>query len=99
MKNLFLAKKYKRYNIVDLKNNYPEEFGRFVMALKNLEESDDWYRICGIHGNTFNGLIYLKLLNLLHNNISIINKNIFNNSNQKKIIFSNYFCVNRPSRY
>ena len=53
MKNLFLAKKHKRYNIVDLKNNYPEEFGRFVMALKNLEESDDWYRICGIHGNTF----------------------------------------------
>ena len=25
---------------------------------------------------------------MLHNNISIINKNIFNNSNQKKIIFS-----------
>ena len=23
------------------------------MALKNLEDSDDWYRICGIHGNTF----------------------------------------------
>jgi hypothetical protein len=31
----------------------PEKFGRFIMALKNLEESDDWYRICGIHGNTF----------------------------------------------
>ena len=53
MKNLFLAKKNKRMNIIDLKNNHPEEFGRFVMALKNLEESDDWYRICGIHGNTF----------------------------------------------
>jgi hypothetical protein len=23
------------------------------MALKHLQESDDWYRICGIHGNTF----------------------------------------------
>lgn len=45
--------KQKRLNIIDLKNNYPEKFGRFVMALKNLEESDDWYRICGIHGNTF----------------------------------------------
>jgi hypothetical protein len=53
MKNLFLAKKNKRMNIIDLKKNHPEEFGRFVMALKNLEESDDWYRICGIHGNTF----------------------------------------------
>ena len=46
MKNLFLAKKNKRMNIIDLKKNHPEEFGRFVMALKNLEESDDWYRIC-----------------------------------------------------
>ena len=44
--------KFKRINIVDLKNQ-PEQFGRFVMALKNLEASDDWYRICGIHGNTF----------------------------------------------
>jgi hypothetical protein len=44
---------YKRLNIIDLKNNHPEKFGRFVMALKNFEESDDWYRICGIHGNTF----------------------------------------------
>jgi hypothetical protein len=42
-----------RLNIVDLKKNHPEQFGRFVMALKNLEDSDDWYRICGIHGNTF----------------------------------------------
>jgi hypothetical protein len=24
-----------------------------MMALKNLEDSDDWARICGIHGNTF----------------------------------------------
>lgn len=45
--------KYLRINIVDLKNKYPERFGRFVMALKNLENSSDWYRICGIHGNTF----------------------------------------------
>jgi hypothetical protein len=44
--------KCKRMNIIDLKKQ-PEQFGRFVMALKNLEESDDWYRICGIHGNTF----------------------------------------------
>jgi hypothetical protein len=52
-KNLFLSKKNKRFNIIDLKKFYPEKFGEFVMALKNLEESDDWYRICGIHGNTF----------------------------------------------
>jgi hypothetical protein len=48
-----LSGKYKRHNIIDLKNNYPEKFGQFIMALKNLEESDDWYRICGIHGDTF----------------------------------------------
>jgi len=48
-----LGGKHKRLNIIDLKKNYPEKFGRFVMALKHLEESDDWYRICGIHGNTF----------------------------------------------
>ena len=53
LKTVSLAKKHKRFDIIDLKNNNPEEFGRFVMALKNLEESDDWYRICGIHGNTF----------------------------------------------
>lgn len=45
--------KWKRKNILDLKMNHPEEFGRFVQALANLENSDDWYRICGIHGNTF----------------------------------------------
>lgn len=43
----------KRYSVVDLKNNYPEAFGRFIMALKNLINSDDWARICGIHGDTF----------------------------------------------
>lgn len=43
----------KRYNIIDLKNNHCEKFGRFIMALKNLINSDDWARICGIHGNTF----------------------------------------------
>ena len=47
-----IANKNKRMNIIDLKN-HPERFGRFIMALKNLEESDDWPRICGIHGNTF----------------------------------------------
>lgn len=44
----------KRHSVVDLKNNHPERFGRFIMALKNLINSDDWGRICGIHGNTFN---------------------------------------------
>lgn len=53
MISLGLHKKFKRLDIIDLKTNYPDDFGRFVMALKNLEDSDDWYRICGIHGNTF----------------------------------------------
>jgi hypothetical protein len=44
---------HKRYNVVDLRVNYPEKFGRFIMALKNLINSDDWTRICGIHGDTF----------------------------------------------
>jgi hypothetical protein len=44
----------KRYSVVDLKDNHPEKFGRYIMALKNLINSDDWGRICGIHGNTFN---------------------------------------------
>lgn len=42
-----------RRNITDLKNNYPHDFGRFINALNNLTKSDDWPRICGIHGNTF----------------------------------------------
>ena len=46
--------KHKRLNILDLKSNFPKDFGRFIMALKNLINSDDWARICGIHGNTFN---------------------------------------------
>lgn len=47
-----LQNKFLRVNIVDLVvNEY--EFGRFIMALKNLEESEDWPRIAGIHGNTF----------------------------------------------
>ena len=46
--------KHKRYNIVDLHKNCPKKFGRFIMALKNLINSEDWGRICGIHGNTFN---------------------------------------------
>lgn len=48
-----LIGKHKRHDIVFLKDNYPEKFGRFIMALANLEASDDWYRICGIHGDTF----------------------------------------------
>jgi hypothetical protein len=48
-----LPNKSVRMDLIELKNTYPEKFGRFIMALKNLEDSDDWYRICGIHGNTF----------------------------------------------
>ena len=43
-----------RRNILDLKVNYPEEFGRFIMALDSMIKSDDWERICGIHGLSFN---------------------------------------------
>jgi len=53
MKPVSLYKKHKRLNIIDLKNNHDEQFGIFIMALKNLQESDDWARICGIHGDTF----------------------------------------------
>jgi hypothetical protein len=53
MKSVSLHQKTKRYEIVRLKKYFPEQFGVFIMALKNLQESDDWYRICGIHGNTF----------------------------------------------
>lgn len=42
-----------RRSIIDLRNNYPEEFGRFIMSLSLLLESDDWFRICGIHGLNF----------------------------------------------
>ena len=45
--------KYLRRNIIDLKEKIPSEFGRFIVALRNLELSDDWSRICGIHGATF----------------------------------------------
>ena len=45
--------KHIRENIAHLKENKPELFGKFIIALKNLEESDDWPCICGIHGNTF----------------------------------------------
>jgi len=48
-----MSGKVKRQNIVTLRNTHPERFGRFIMALNNLIESDDWPRICGIHGNTF----------------------------------------------
>jgi hypothetical protein len=50
---LSLTDKYKRLNVIDMKNSHPTKFGNFIMALKNLEDSDDWYRICGIHGDTF----------------------------------------------
>ena len=49
-----VSDKHIRRNIIDLKKNYPNEFGRFIVALRNLELSDDWSRIAGIHGNTFN---------------------------------------------
>lgn len=42
-----------RKNLIDLKKNYPNEFGRYIKALRNLELSEDWPRVCGIHGNTF----------------------------------------------
>lgn len=42
-----------RRSIIDLKNNYPDEFGRFIMSLLSLMESDDWFRISGIHGLNF----------------------------------------------
>jgi len=45
--------KHVRENIVTLKTTNPYEFGRFIMALRHMEDSDDWPRICGIHGNTF----------------------------------------------
>jgi hypothetical protein len=46
-------RKHIRENIVTLQKINPYEFGRFIMALNHLEHSDDWPRICGIHGNTF----------------------------------------------
>ena len=48
-----IEKKYLRRNIIVLKNKFPSEFGRYIQALRNLQLSDDWSRICGIHGNTF----------------------------------------------
>lgn len=49
-----IPNKHVRRNILELKKDSPAEFGRFMAALRNLETSDDWPRICGIHGNTFN---------------------------------------------
>jgi hypothetical protein len=49
-----LTDKYVRRNIIDLRKNHPIAFGKYIVALRNLELSDDWSRICGIHGNTFN---------------------------------------------
>jgi hypothetical protein len=48
-----ISGKVKRQNIVTMRAGHPERFGRFIMALRNLIDSDDWPRICGIHGNTF----------------------------------------------
>lgn len=48
-----VPQKYLRRNIIDVKEKIPSEFGRFIVALRNLELSDDWSRICGIHGATF----------------------------------------------
>ena len=42
-----------RRNIIDLEKNFPEEFGRFIVSLKSLMDSDDWFRITGIHGLQF----------------------------------------------
>ena len=50
---MLVPDKFLRRNIVDLRRNYPEEFGRFIKALSALQKSNDWSRICGIHGNTF----------------------------------------------
>lgn len=47
-----LPDKYIRKEIRELYKD-ERQFGRFVNALMNLENSDDWYRICGIHGATF----------------------------------------------
>ena len=48
-----LPNKHLRRNLLDLHKNHPIEFGKFMVALRNLQESPDWSRICGIHGNTF----------------------------------------------
>jgi hypothetical protein len=48
-----VEKKYLRRNIITLKEKFPSEFGIYIHALRNLQLSDDWSRICGIHGNTF----------------------------------------------
>jgi len=50
--SLPLHNKHVRRSITELKH-HPAEFGRFCMALQNLQKSEDWFRICGIHGNTF----------------------------------------------
>lgn len=50
----FKPEKRIRRNILDLKINYPEEFGRFIMALDVMIKSDDWNKICGVHGLSFN---------------------------------------------
>lgn len=39
---VLLENKYVRENIINFKDKYPEKFRIFIIALKNLEESDDW---------------------------------------------------------
>ena len=52
-----LVQEIKEYDIAYYHEDAPKisdaEYDQLFFALKNLEESDDWYRICGIHGNTF----------------------------------------------
>ena len=42
-----------RREIRDLYKNNFEEFSRFIIALNNLMNSPDWFRICAIHGVAF----------------------------------------------
>lgn len=51
-----MLEKRTRKSIYDLFNNYPDEFGRFIIALDAFKKSADWLRICGIHGLTFDPL-------------------------------------------
>jgi hypothetical protein len=53
IKKYNMVSKRIRRNIFDLRTNYQEEFGRFVMALDAFKKSNDWTRICGLHGLTF----------------------------------------------
>lgn len=43
--------KYIRYNILELRSQHPKKFGRYIMALKNLINSDDWAQANFMEGN------------------------------------------------